>query len=114
MAVDWERLVVAPLVKVFGEDSPALYIPLDASVAPYPITPVFDEAYREIILLDMSSPTSDAMPVAGINDSQFTIPPVQNDRIRIARTMVTYLVKEVRADGHGHTKLMLAKTDPYP
>jgi hypothetical protein len=114
MAVDWERMVVAPLVKVFGEDAPALYIPIDTSVAPYGITPVFDEAYREIILLDMSSPTSDAMPVVGINDGQFIAPPKQDDRIRITRTMVTYLVKEVRADGHGHTKLMLALTDPYP
>ncbi len=108
MSIDWESKVGAQVVKVFGTDTPAIYMP--AAGSPYPVTPVFDEAYREIIILDGESPTSDAKPVVGINDSQFQAEPVQGDKIQIWLKGVpykTYLVKEVRSDSHGVTRLEL-------
>lgn len=126
MAIDWQAKCGAPLNAVFG--APGLYVPRD-DTPPYLINGVFDEAYREVILLDVDSPNTDARPVIGINDDQRPAGQAiwdQNDRLVIPVTpdgtggytipagAVTYLVKESRPDGHGTTKLMLAKTAMYP
>lgn len=112
--IDWEAKVGAPVVGVFTSAT-ALYIP--ASGAPtYSVGGVFDAAYREVILLDPESPTSDARPVIGINDGQFPDPPQQDDRLVITTKdgpQGTFIVKEARPDKHGITKLMLSKTRDY-
>jgi hypothetical protein len=114
--IDWEAKVGAPVVGVFATAT-ALYIPTNDALAPYDgVQGVFDEAYREVSLIDTDAPTSDARPVIGINDGQFKFPPVQDDRLVIttAKGLAgTYIVKEVRADAHGITKLMLNKTADY-
>lgn len=108
MAIDWEGMVGAPTVAVFGQ--PALYIP--ATGAPYPVTVVFDEGYTETVLLEGMAPTSDARPVAGVNDAQLAAAVVQGqDRLQVLNT---YIIKEARPDKHGITKLMLALTAAYP
>lgn len=103
-------MVGAPCVKVFGEEFAGTYLPFDTSLPSYPLTPVFDEAYREVILLDAESAVSDVMPVGGVNDSQFQSPPRQNDRWQRQASGQWYIVKEVRPDGHGITLLKLLKT----
>lgn len=66
MAIDWEREVLDPLAEVFGlEEWLVSFFPQDGT-APFGIKPVFDEAYREVILLDAMAPTTDAMPVMGV------------------------------------------------
>lgn len=111
MAIDWEDMVGAPCVAVFGEADPWPYLPADGS-ASYTVIPVFDEGYREITLIDATSPTSDATPVIGVNDGQFKAPPLQGDRTQNPITGTWYIVKESRPDSHGVTKLMLNLTDP--
>jgi hypothetical protein len=112
MAIDWEAEVGAPTTAIFG--GPATYYPADGS-APFDVTGVFDEAYRETVIIDSLSYTSDAQPVIGITDSQFGIrgyAPKQNDKVEIRDPLAlafgrTFIVKEVRPDSHGITKLML-------
>lgn len=115
MSINWEDSVLKPCAAVFGEtEQPATYYPPDDS-EPYPVVPIFDEAYREIIVLDVAAPTSDAMPVVGINASQFRAPPAQDAELFIPRARngagQRYLVKEVRPDGHGNYKLMLTEAE---
>lgn len=115
MAVDWDGLVLAPCMEVFGET--AVYTAAAAgfgdfafgesgfgSTAPFEITGVFDEAYREVDLLDGPGITT-AMPVLGIRLAEFSSPPAQGDQL-IVRGQ-TFVVREVRPDGHGGAKLML-------
>lgn len=111
MAIDWQDKVGAPCVAVFGEPVAGTYRPYDTSLASYPLNPVFDEAYREVVLLDGESATSDVMPVAGVNDSQFKSVPRQNDMWQRQASGQWYMVKEVRPDGHGITLLKLLKSD---
>ena len=41
------------------------------------------------------------------SDPEFPAPPVQNDTLSIGSVGATYVVREVRLDGHGYAKLML-------
>lgn len=114
MAIDWEAEVGAPTTAEFG--GPAIYMPADGS-PPFDVVGVFDDAYREVVIIDSLSYTSDAQPVIGITDSQFAIRgrvPAQNDKIEIRDPLSkhfgqTFIVKEPRPDSHGITKLMLNK-----
>lgn len=105
MAVDWDTAVIGPVTEVFGE--PATYLP--AAGGSYPITAVFDRAYREIGMLDDTAGVTTQMPVLGVQLSQFPtgVQPVQGDQVTIVSANLTFNVKEVRTDGHGHAKLML-------
>lgn len=87
---------------VFGE--PVHYMP--ATTKPSDISGVYDAAYVEVDLAGgMGIPT--ARPVLGVQLSQFSTLPLQGDRLTIKRTGETFLVREVRPDGHGSAKLML-------
>lgn len=100
--IDWDAAVLGPLNGVFGES--AWYMP--ATTRPLPITGIFDEAYRDIDLAGGMG-VSTTQPVLGVQLSQFPELPEQGDRLTIARTKETFIVKEVRPDGHGAAKLML-------
>ncbi len=100
--VNWDALVLGPVVAQFGE--PVTYS--IGAQAPVPITGVFDEQYTEVDLAD-GQPVTSAMPVLGVQLSQFPAPPQQGDTLFIQRTAETFVVKEVRPDGHGAAKLML-------
>lgn len=114
MSVDWGTEVGTPTTEVFG--GTAVYFPNDASPQ-FDLVGVFDEAYREVTIIDGLSYTSDATPVIGITDSQFAAKgwtPQQNDRVQITDPMasayalgVIFIVKEVRPDSHGITRLVL-------
>lgn len=100
MAVDFDNLVLAPCIAVFGEA--ITYIPRLSSR--FPVNGIFDPAYTELVVID-GEPVTQTMPVMGIRLSDFPQKPLQDDTL-IARGKV-YRVREVRVDGHGSAKLML-------
>jgi len=111
MAIDWEAACGTPLMAVFGEA--AIYYP--SVGAPFDVIGVFDEAYREVTIIDSLSYTSDTMPVIGITDGQFMANgcvPAQNDKLKMNDPTKpyfgrTFLVNEPQPDGHGITKMKL-------
>lgn len=117
MAIDWEKEVGAPTVAVFGE--PATFIP--ASDAPsFEIIGVFDDGFRPSIIIDPMAPTTDSLPMIGVNAAQFApsdaVPtkalPVQNDRVSFPagpykHNGKVYYVREPRSDEHGVWHLAL-------
>ncbi len=113
MAVDWDKAVLGPLVKVFGEgqgddeDPPIMFYPDGGR--PYAIDGVFDAAYLDIHLIDTSVGTNTVMPVLGVCLSIFEVAPIADDQVFIRSTGNMYLIKEVRPDSHGWAKLMLGK-----
>jgi hypothetical protein len=116
MAVDWDTLLIGPTVARFGE--PVTYSTQAASFA---IVGVFDEAYRELIVVAAGEATfSDHMlgsavsaerPVLGVQLSQFPAGtyPTQSDTLVVRGAL--YIVKEVRPDGHGWARLLLNELD---
>ena len=100
--IDWDNLVLAPLEGVFGEA--VTFIP---SAGPqYPGTGVFDEAYREVDLAGGVGVTTES-PVLGIRTSQTNTVLRQGDQVYVNSRSVTYVIREVRSDGHGFAKLIL-------
>ncbi len=100
--IDWDAHVLGPLQGVFGEA--VTYTPYGQPS--FQISGIFDEAYRDIDLAGGMGITTE-MPVLGVQLSQFPIQPMQGDSLTILRTAETFVVKEVRQDGHGSAKLML-------
>jgi hypothetical protein len=104
MPINWDALVLAPCENVFGE--PATYTP--AAGGSFSITGVFDRAYKEVGLIDLDIGANTVQPVLGVRAAQFPVPPVQGDMVFIPSVNITYYVRDVRPDGHGSIKLMLA------
>ena len=106
MPVNWDQVVLKSLMGVFGE--PVTYKP--ASGTPYPIEGVFDDAYlKEVMFEDASQGVTEISAVLGIQLSQFSAYPVQNDQLSVTSVNSTYVVREVRPDSHGGAKLLLSK-----
>lgn len=106
MPINWGTDVLGPLMGVFGE--PVQYRPrVDA---PLTINGVFDDAYqKEMLFSDASVELTTVQAVLGVQLSQFSVPPAQNDQLTIVRTGGAYVVKDVRVDSHGGAKLILSK-----
>jgi hypothetical protein len=104
MPIDWDNAVIAPVMDVFGE--PVTYQP--RSGAPFEVSGVFNEAYRELAALGDAIPMSGAQPMLSVRLAEFMeIEPRQGDQLTVQRTGETYWVREVRADGHGGACLLL-------
>jgi hypothetical protein len=104
--IDWETAVGAPLMQIFGE--PATYTP-EIGV-PVDVIGIFDKAYKdELAILDSSVGNTTETPVLGVTKGQFPARPRQGARVYVASVDTTYVVKEVRDDGHAIYKLMLNK-----
>ena len=109
MAIDWEGEVAAPNVALFGET--ANYYPVGGGVIP--VVGVFDGDYRETVIIDSLSYTSDSRPTIGINTSQFgLVIPAQNDRLQLTDPLSLhfgkkFMVAESQPDGEGHVLLKL-------
>lgn len=105
MPIDWDANVLHPLEDVFAE--PVNY-KTAAGVAVSGIVGVFDAAYRDV---DLSDPlgTTTITPVLGVRIALFASEPVQDDIVQVPSVNTTYIVTEVRKDGHGWAKLMLGK-----
>lgn len=117
MSVDWDGLVLGPLMTVFGEGdgtspTPITYRPVTG--APYGINGVFDAAYVDITLNDPTSEINSTKPVLGVQISAMRAMPVENDQLFIPSVNNTYIVRDVQADGHGAAKLMLNKVRVGP
>jgi len=111
VAVDWDKAVLGPLAKVFGEgvqaDGPIMFYPDGGT--PYPIDGVFDAAYRDIHLVDTFVDANTVVPVLGVRLAIFPVAPIPDDQVFIPSTGNMYLIKEIRPDSHGWAKLMLGK-----
>jgi hypothetical protein len=108
--VDWDINLLAPLQKVFGES--VNYRP--ATGAAYDITGIFDRAYtQDIQPLDPGDPSiNTTLPVLGVRDAVFTIPPTKGDRVYIYRVDTVFVIKDIQPDSHGGSKLILNRTTP--
>ena len=93
---------------VFGEDEPVIYRP-SAGPSFTLADAVFDEAYLGLEMIDdaKAGGVNTATPVLGVRLALFPAPPVQGDMVFITRVNSTYVVRDVRPDGHGEAKLML-------
>jgi hypothetical protein len=110
MPIDWDQAVLAPLEAVFGEGE--IYTPVGG--APFDIQGVWDREYHEVVLLDPTAPADSAYPVLGVRLALFAIPPAKNDRVFVKSVNLTFIVRDVKPDGHGWAKLLLnlAKVQP--
>lgn len=111
MSIDWDALVLAPLMGIFGEGGPdddemlPLYTP--RGLPGFRLhDAVFDAAYKAVDIVD-DVPTTSIKPVLGVRLSLFPRPPAQNDRVYIPSAGKTYIVRDPRDDGHGHMLLIL-------
>lgn len=112
MTLDFNKLVLGPTIGTFGEVNQGYPIPLfspDKS-ADYTADGVFDEAYKEHIIKDGEAVTV-VMPVLGVKLVDFQVIPLQGDNVVIRGK--TYIIREVRIDGHGGAKLMLNFQENY-
>jgi len=104
MPVDWDANVLQPLEGVFAEA-----VNYWNARGPVPgISGIFDAAYRDV---DLSDPlgTTTVTPVLGVRLALFSTEPAQDDTVQVPSVNTTYVVREVRKDGHGWAKLMLGK-----
>lgn len=106
MAIDWDGLVLAPLIAAFGEDEGIIYYPQGGQE--FDIDGVYDENNRDLDMIGSRVNTS--TPVVGARLAQFQrfqISPQQGDQLRIKRTGELFDVKDTDEDGRGHVKLKL-------
>lgn len=106
MPINWDGLVLGPLQKVFGV--PVTYMP--AAGGSFTVSGVFDDAYlKEVMFDDATTGVTEVSAVVGVQLSQFSALPKQNDRLSVPSANSTFLVREVRQDGRGAAKLMLSR-----
>ena len=101
MAIDWDELVLGPVVGVFAEA--VTYIP--AGGAPYASQGVFTEGFQVVTILEDGSPITGEQPRLGVRLADLRATPVQGDAVTVRGT--TYSVNEPRFDSHGRADLML-------
>ena len=101
MGIDWDRLVLSPVMGTFEED--VLYMP--AAGLPYAATGVFTEGFESIDLGPDEPPATSELPRIGVRLSQLSTAPGQGDQLVIRS--LTYVVQEVRLDSHGRADLIL-------
>lgn len=107
MGIDWDKMLLAPVVGVFGEA--VIYTP--AGGVPFQFTGVYDEANKDLNLAGgMGVNTS--IPIVSGRMAQFPTPPLQGDQLLIVRTGDLFVVKDIDADGHGSVKLELNYIGP--
>lgn len=115
MSLDWDALVLGPVMGIFGEGSRSddatlpLYTPRGRAAFRLRDA-VFDAQYQVIQVADDGSQNTANVPVLGVRLALFEQPPAQNDQVVIPSAAKTYLVIDVQPDGHGHAKLMLMDT----
>lgn len=103
---NFDFYVLGPTFDVFAE--PVNFFP-KAGGGPIAGRGVFDQANKDLDLGGGSDvPTTTEIPTLGVRLSEFTTPPLQNDQVQIPSVNATYMVKEVRIDGHGWARLMLS------
>ncbi|HEX7693916.1 MAG TPA: hypothetical protein VF409_05470 [Sphingomonas sp.] len=111
MSIDWDDLVLGPVMGIFGEDAAGAGLPVytPRGLPAFMLADaVFDAQYEQVIVSDDSQTTTSRRPVLGVRLSLFLArPPQQNDTVLIPATGKTYVVRDVQPDGHGHALLLL-------
>lgn len=112
MAIDWDEMVLGPVMGVFGEgvsedqSSWPIYTPV--GLDPFALADaVFDRAYADITIEGDGSEVTSLKPCLGVRLVLFARDPVQDDTVYIPSVPGRFIVKDVRADGHGHARLIL-------
>ncbi|WP_242183092.1 hypothetical protein [Sphingomonas sp. CARO-RG-8B-R24-01] len=112
MAISWDSELLGPVMAVFGEgsgDDPSswpTYTNFETGYS-FPLRDaVFDEEYDDVKMLDGIAESS-KRPVLGVRLSLFAYYPKQNDVVAIPSVNGSYIVIDVKTDGHGHALLML-------
>jgi hypothetical protein len=110
MAIDWDDVVLGPVMATFGEDErtgPPVYTPRGLPAFEL-ADAVFDAQYEHVEAApDDGAASSTRRPVLGVRLSLFKRPPAASDRVMIPSTGKGYVVKDVQPDGHGHALLIL-------
>lgn len=101
MAIDWNGLVLAPVLGIFAEDVTHQPASGDAWTA----TGVFTEGYQALSMLEDGTPITTEIPRLGIALADYPAAPVQGDTFTIRGAV--YTVAEVRIDSHGRADLIL-------
>lgn len=103
MAIDWDAMVLAPIMDTFGE--PAVYV--SPSQPSFSLTGVFDREHVEVSFDAGGAAVSSRHPVFGCRASAFPagVTPAQGDYLTIQGA--TYRVMDVQPDGRGHVFLLL-------
>lgn len=119
MAIDWDALVLAPVMAAFGEGSPVdqaswpIYKPVGGAAFAL-ADAVFDRAYAEVELDPEQGQVTNRKPCLGVRRSLFVADPAQNDLVYVPSVGITFVVKNPEPDGHGHVKLILQATSKPP
>lgn len=113
--IDWDAMVGAPCMKVFGEDLRPTYAPPGGGV-PFEFDGIFDDAYYALMLDADDGPAIATLePVIGVRLAQFTTtPPVKGGKVTVPRLAKTYVVTSVEPDGKGAAFLRLTLAKPVP
>jgi hypothetical protein len=103
--LDIDGLVLGPCMDAFGE--PVTYTPKGGSA--FALTGVFDRQYLALDLLDEQSGVATRKPVLGVRAADFPagVQPLQSDQVTVPSVGLTYVVRTVKPDGHGHVLLEL-------
>lgn len=110
MAIDWDRLVLQPVHRIFGagpEDPPEIYW---SGGAPFQVPDAVFE--RQHITIDRGNqaraPVSGIFPTLGLRAAALPLGVTirQNDRVRVREE--TFAVMDVQPDGMGHILLVLS------
>lgn len=106
--IDFDALVLAPAMQVFGE--PATYTPDGGDAVA--VTGVFDAAHK-LVEVDVGQDSggtvgvSSTAPAFGIRLKDFPSSPEQGDGLRVRGT--DYVVIDIHPDGHGGAHLILQR-----
>lgn len=116
MAVDWDGLLLEPVMDIFGEgrtSAPSTWPTYRASRGSLAVPirgAVFDAQYQRVIDLGDGMTETSYFPVLGVRDAVFTDAGIelhQGGIVYVPSVAQLFAVKDVQADGHGHTLLIL-------
>lgn len=98
--VDWDELLHAPLMGVFGESALVQYS--IAGGAPFGVDGIFDEGARPVHLVT-DPDVNEIVPTLGIRLAQFPagFEPRNSKGDTFVARGVTYVVKDGKPDSHG-------------
>lgn len=115
--IDWDAMVVGPLLGVFGEAPSARprYTPAAGGV-PFEIEGVFDDAYTGLVMSADGEPEiATAEPVMGVRLADFIphgVLPEQGGTVEVPRVGKTFVVTNAEPDGKGWVFLRLGQKLP--
>jgi hypothetical protein len=107
VAIDWDALVLAPVMSVFGET----VIYTSVSGAQITLTDaVYDANYSHTDVDEDGVAVISSFPALGVRTAE--VSPQQGDRLKVVRTGEVLAVAAVYPDSHGHALLRLEQADP--